>query len=360
MSTLRLYCLWLWPTAPPTRRRRRVVVQLALDLIGAVILGVSSAPARADLHFTEPVANAGVVYAGAPLIHEFTFENFGPETVSMLEARATCGCLKPAFAQSSYRPSEKGCVKLEVNTLSQAAGPHTWTVTLKYQAGEVPREISLHLNARLATEVAVQPAALIVFADKIAQHELILTDLRSKALVVLDARASSGKVFPRVGEAVRDAEGHTIWKISLAVADDYPDGRHEEFLDVYTNDPRYRNLRVPVTVIKRAQQRLTATPSEVVLVAPAGQPVPSRMILIRDTQGQTVHIDRVLADDPAISGQWTQGPGAMATLRIRTDRRLLAGESLRSAVHVRIDQPIRDTLTIPVTVVASDRSGRGQ
>jgi len=238
---------------------------------------------------------------------------------------------------------------LEINTLSQAPGPHTWAVTLKYQTANVSRELSLRLTARLVREVTVQPAALVVFADKIAQHELVLTDLRAEPLVIREACASSGKLCARIGDPTRDVHGHTTWKIRLAVADDYPDGRHEEILHVYTHDPRYQDLRVPLTVIKRVQQRLAATPGEVVLVAPAGQPFPSRIVLIRDEQGQSVHIDEVLADDPAIIGQWAPGPGAMVTLRIRAEGRLLSGESLRSAVHIRIDQPIRETLTIPVT-----------
>lgn len=336
----------------PSLKRRRAVVPLALNLGIALILSVGSVPARADLCFPSPVANAGRVYAGAPLVHEFSFENLGPQTVTILEARTACGCLKPALAQRRYQPGEKGSIFLEVATLSQAPGPHTWAITLSYRAGDVPREISLQLNAQLATEITVQPAALIVFADKIAQHELVLVDLRTQAFVVRDVRASSGRILPRITEPTPDTKGHTTWKISLAVADDYPDGRHEEMVDVYTDDPRYGDIRVPVTVIKRVQQRLAATPSEIVLVAPAGQPFPSRMVLIRDDQGQRVHIDQVRSDDPAITGQWTQGPGDMVTLRIRAERRLLAGESIHSAVHLQIDHPIRDTLTIPVTCIA--------
>src|SRR5207249_11297012 len=160
------------------------------------------------------------------------------------------------------------------------------------------------LNARLVTEVTIQPAALIVFADKVAQHELVLSDSRTRPLAIQDVRASSGQLLPQVGEPTQDAKGHTTWKIHLAVADDYPDGRHEEILNVSTDDPRYRDLRIPVTILKRAPQRFAATPSDVVLVGAAGQPFPSRLILIRDEQGQRVHIDQVLSDDPAITAQW--------------------------------------------------------
>jgi hypothetical protein len=327
-----------------SRKRRGV----ALIVVGAMTIGVAAVPARADLHFTEPLATAGVVYAGAPLSHEFTFENEGPETVAILEARASCGCLKPRLGQNTYRSGDKGSVVLEVNTLSQAPGPHTWAVTLSYRAGNQAREMPLRLSARLVSEVTVQPAALIAFADKLDQHELVLTDFRAKSLEVLEVRASSAKLLARVGKVARDASGHFSHKIGLAVADDYPDGRHEEILDIYTNDPRYPDLRVPVTVIKHVQQRLAATPSQIDLVAPAGQPFPARIVLLRDNHDQTIHIDRILSDDPAIVCHWAQGPGAMATLRVRLDRTLAAGENLHSAVHVRIDQPVRETVTIPV------------
>jgi hypothetical protein len=322
--------------------------RLALKLFVVLLIPAGSATVRADLQFPEPVANAGVVYSGTPLVHEFTFENRGPETVVLIEARASCGCLKPRFAQRECRPGQKGALTLEVNTLSQAPGPHTWTVTLKYQSGAVAKEIALQLTARLIAEVTVQPAVLIVFADKIAQHELCLIDSRARPLEVLEVRASSAKLFPHVGEPTHDTRGIRR-KIKLTVADDYPDGRHEEAVDIYTNDPRYPDIRVPVTLLKHAQQRLTATPSEVELTAAVGQPFPSRMVLIRDERGQSVHIDQILADDPAITCQWAPGPDVMATLRVRANRSLVAGESLRSAIHIRIDRPVVETVTIPIT-----------
>ena len=322
--------------------------RLALKLLAVLVIAAGSAPARADLQFPEPVADAGVVYSGTPLVHEFTFENRGPETVVLLEARASCGCLKPRFAPGEFQLGQKGALTLEVNTLSQTPGPHIWKVSLKYQSGTVRHEMALQLKARLIAEVTVQPAVLIVFADKIAQHELCLVDSRTRALEVLDVRASSAKLFPHVGEATHDARG-TRRKIRLTVADDYPDGRHEETVDIYTNDPRYPDIRVPVTLLKHAQQRLTATPSQVELTAAAGQPFPSRIVLVRDECGQSVHIDQILADDPAITCQWAPGPDVLATLRVRADRSLVAGESLHSAIHIRIDRPVVETVTVPIT-----------
>src|SRR5438874_2395773 len=106
------------------------ILRLCRSTLTGFMLSATVAPVRADLHFTEPVANAGVVYAGVPLTHEFIFENQGPETVTNMQARASCGCLIPHLAQTTFRAGEKGRFVLEVNTLSQTTGPHSWQVTL--------------------------------------------------------------------------------------------------------------------------------------------------------------------------------------------------------------------------------------
>jgi hypothetical protein len=337
----------------PWARHDGVIMSISASFVrlassAAVALAIC-AGVRADLHFTESVSNAGIVYAGASLIHDFTFENDGPEAIVILDARASCGCVQPQIPQGTFAAGEKGNITLEVNTLSQAPGPHAWTLNLKYRSGDEERQTQLQLNAKLLTEVTVQPAALVVLADRIARHEITLTDTLARPLEILDVRASSAKLLPRVGQATRDVQGHTTRSIGLAVADDYPDGRHDEILHIYTNEPRYREIRVPVTVIKHAQQRIAATPGQVELIAPAGQPFPSRIILVRDNQDQIIHIDQVLANDSTIHCQWAQGPGTMATVKIHADRAHLAGESFRTAIHIRIDQPVRETLTIPVT-----------
>src|SRR6266481_297162 len=100
----------------------RAVSQLVWNALAVLLLSAGALPARAELHFSEAVANVGVVYAGAPLVHVFAFENQGPETITLLQARASCGCLRPTFVQDSYRPGEKGSIVLEVVTLSQAPG----------------------------------------------------------------------------------------------------------------------------------------------------------------------------------------------------------------------------------------------
>src|SRR5712691_3547181 len=137
------------------------------------------AAARADLEFVEPSADAGEVKAGAPLSHQFTFVNRGPEVVEITGIESSCGCLTPRLDRRTFQPGEHGSILIEVNTLSPAPGPHTWQVKLSYRFGATVSEIPLRLTARLVREIVVEPAAINMFVDGPMQTELRLIDLRS-------------------------------------------------------------------------------------------------------------------------------------------------------------------------------------
>jgi hypothetical protein len=304
---------------------------------------------RADLQVPQAEADAGVVYTGKELTHCFSFVNRGPEVVEIVEARASCGCLAPRLDKRVYQPGEGGELRLEVNTFTQPAGPHAWTVTLRCRSGGGDQEIGLRLRAQLVTEVSVQPAALVLFTDKAVGHDFVLLDVRPQPLTVTAVRAGLPGLRATVGERGRDPSGHAVQKIHLAVTEECPEGRHEEFLQIFTDDPGYRDLKVPITVVKRARQRLAATPGEVTLTAPPGQPVPSRIVLIRDSDDQGVVIDKVEADDPAVTCRWAQGPNRMATVRVRVDRAQVRGDGLHATVQVHVSKPQPDVLLIPIT-----------
>src|SRR5262249_1285228 len=150
----------------------------------------------------------------------------------------------------------------------QTAGPHTWTVYLRYQCSGLMHETVLQLSARLVTEVMVQPAIMVLFAGRTEKHEIVITDLRRKPLAITAVHTSSSPLRPLLSQPTADVQGDWLRTISLEVAADYPEGRHDEILEICSDDPAYPILRVLVTLIKRSQQ-LTATPSDVSLTAPS-------------------------------------------------------------------------------------------
>jgi hypothetical protein len=313
------------------------------------------ASASAALHFPQPQVQAGEVRSGTPLTQRFAFVNRGPDAVTITELKASCGCLKPCLGPGTvalphtYRPTEEGEVLLEINTLSQAAGPQSWRVTVCYELSGQRYEVPLQIGGRIVNELSVLPAAVNIITDAAITQELTLTDLRAQPLSVIEVRTSSPHLQGRIAEQGSDAAGHRLCKIWLAVGGDFPVGRHEETVDLVTDDTAYRTLKVPVTIVKRGRERVTASPEEVTLHGDRGQPVASQLLRVRDSASEGVVVERVTADDPALTCTWAAGPNTMATVKIQVDRARIAGSTLKSSIHIEVSKPERRTLTVPVT-----------
>jgi hypothetical protein len=323
---------------------------LGRSLAALLVTVFSLSVGRAELRFIQPVANVGDVRSGMALRHTFKFVNDGLETVEITGTQGSCGCLSPTIVKRSLKPGEEGELVLDVNTLSPAAGPHNWRLKLAYKAGDKLHEITLVLNAKVIREVTVEPTAVTVFAEKGLGTEIVVSDIRKTPLVVKEVRPSSGALKAGISEPQRNRQGQVTHKITLTVAAELPEGRYDESIEIITDDAAYPSLKVPVTVVKRSQQRYTATPREVALSAPSMQPIPSRIVLLRDSQNQQVPVEKVVVDHPAITCRWAQGPGTNATLKIGVDHTKVTDKLLNSAVHIHLAGAAKETITIPVTV----------
>jgi hypothetical protein len=318
-----------------------------------VALLISGAAARAELLLPRPRADLGDVHAGPALVQRFPLVNDGSQPIEITAAKASCGCLKPRLSKQILEPGEQGWVEVEVNTLSQPVGPNAWRIDLKYRVGDRPAAAAVLITATLSKDISVEPAALTISTDQAIAHEICVTDLRARPLTVTVVRASSPHLHVTLQPPCRDGQGHAVRVVKLEVAADYPEGRHDEVVSLFTDDPAYAELKVNATITKRARQRISATPAEVTLSAPAGQPLPSRIVLIRDSQNEKVVIDKVTADNPGIVCRWAEGPDHMATVKVQVDPERLSTSS--GVVSVHLTQPTDQTVIIPVSVVRLPR-----
>ena len=111
---------------------------------------------------------------------------------------------------------------------------------------------SCAVTGRVIKDVTVQPAAMTVHTDTAVGHEIVITDMRPRSLSITAVDTSSSWLKAHLLEAGRDASGHWIRKVRVELAADCPEGRHDELVDIFTDDPDHRDLRVPVTIVKRA------------------------------------------------------------------------------------------------------------
>lgn len=302
-------------------------------------------PVRADLHFTRTEANAGNAWTGRPLRCRFAFTNQGREAVHIVRVEAACGCLASRLEKESLQPGEKSSFLLDINTLTQPVGQNRWRVQVHYLDGETARRQELTLWANLQSEIKVEPPRLALSSTKAIAHEITITDERALPFRVSQVITSS----EHCAATLIATEGNKT-RVRFAVKESMPVGKHEEVLCIVTDDPNYRELRVPVTINKRARSGVTASPSSLEMSVAPGQSAPWRLVRLRGEDGKEVVVDKLEVDHPALQCQWQSGPGGMATLKISVDASRVK-EEMQGAVRVLLSKPTKSVVTIPVACV---------
>jgi uncharacterized protein DUF1573 len=316
----------------------------------AIFLGLT-ASAHAQLQFAQPTADWGEVKRGPSLVQRFHFVN-GPRAIQIDGAKTSCGCLTPRVPQELIEPGQAGHIDLEVNTLSQPAGPNTWKLTLICQDAKTKavaiEEVTLYVRAKLIAELAIEPASLNLITDKPIAHVVTLTDYRPQPLQVTSVQASKPELRAQLLPPRRDEQGRVVHAVQVQVAPNFPEGQYQEVVSLYTSDPEYRELRVPVSVVKHSRQRVTATPERVAIAVQGSQGTPSQVVLIRDADDQLIEIDNVVANHPAVQCRWARSPNGSVTLRVQIDATQVGSQSFKSEVEVHVTRPQVQVLRIPV------------
>jgi hypothetical protein len=332
-------------------------------VLGLCVLGLalSATPARAGLECPEPTVRAGEVRSGTPLACNFRLVNRGTQPVEITEVRATCGCLKPQVDRRQVPPGGEAVVHIEVNTLTQPAGSHTWMIRVAYAEAGRPAELGLVLGAKILSEIAVQPPLLTLFLQAgvagpggstrgaAIGHTITVTDRRPQPLAITAVQSSFPYLRVHIGEPRRDPGGLWTRALQVEVAADCPPGRHDAVLRILADDATYPELNVPITVVQRSATEVRAAPETVTLSGPAGQPLPSRIVLLSAPGDQEVAVEHIECDHPAVQCHWAAGPGHRATVKIHIDAARVPGGSLRTEVRVHLTRPTLQTVTLPVT-----------
>src|SRR5207302_8431772 len=120
----------------------------------------------------------------------------------------------------------------------------------------------------LKPAVQVDPTKLTLSTNGTLRHEIVLTDQRPRPLHVTQARC--GAPFSLAEVKTTEGVPAAVHRVAVEVTDQLPEGKHELVLSIYTDDPIYRELRVPLTVVKRSRQSVHAAPATVDLVIPRG------------------------------------------------------------------------------------------
>ena len=140
---------------------------------------------------------------------------------------------------------------LEINTLTQAAGPNLWQAVVHYCENGKAGQMTVQVRAMVEAVVSVQPASLLIHTQTAARGTFILTEHLPNPLTICALSTASPHIRATCSAATREGDE---WKrtISLEVLASLPEGRLEDALKIATTDSRYAELSIPFTVIKRS------------------------------------------------------------------------------------------------------------
>jgi hypothetical protein len=306
----------------------------------------------ATFHSPTPVAAKGDLKAGPPLAHAFDLNNNTGATVTITKVEVGCGCLQAAVGAQVLQPGIGTKLAVEVNTLTQPVGPNRWqaTVCYKLEAPGQPAatgELLLQITANLSREVSVSPPQVAFSTTGEASQVITVSDARAKPLTITKAASSAAYLSAEVGAPVAGAP--RAQPVTLKLLATAPPGHRDEVVVLYTDDPAYPELRVPVRVLKRAAGGVTATPEAVALRPAAGEEA-SALVQLRAPGGKPVSVLGADCDLPGVAVKHSEGSGPLATVRI-TVPEALTKEPGRCTVRVRLSEPAGE-VTIPVSWTA--------
>jgi hypothetical protein len=294
--------------------------------------------ASAQLRFTQPTANLGELRGGPIYQHRFEFVNDSPQPIEITDFRLGCGCLQPVLEKRAYQPGEKGTLLINVRTLGQLGGARTWQAHIQYRTGDKLNEVSLVLDAKIRNEVTIEPSIVAITVETTLKQEITFTDHRPLPAKVTHVLASSSAI-----KVSTKAHGNGVTKVTLQVSRSaLTAARQEETLNIYTDDPNYRHLQVPITLVKANRAELTASPDRLELTGG------SKLVRLRASGDKAVRIEKATADHPALKCTWAPGPGNDATLKVSVDAAQFTAAN--AVVRVVLTEPAGQTIEIPVVL----------
>jgi hypothetical protein len=293
--------------------------------------------ASAQMRFTQTTADLGELRGGPVYDHRFEFVNESMQPIEITNIRLGCGCLQSVLEKRVFAAGEKGSLRLNIRTLGQPNGARTWQAHVQYRQGTQMRETTLILAASIRNEITVEPSILAMMVETSLKQELTITDHRPSPSKVKAVLASSPAI-----RVTTQPTANGVTRVLLEVsAIALTAARQEETLSIYFDDPFYRELQVPITLVKANRPTLTASPQQVEIVG-AG----SQLVRLRGNGDMPVRIDKAEANQPGIKCTWAAGPGNDATLKISTDA--TAGFTTPARVLVHLAEPAGATVVIPV------------
>lgn len=314
------------------------------------------------LAFDQYLVNLGEVEPTAQVYGRFGFTNTSDHPVTIHELKPSCGCLNPRLEKRTYAPGESGEFYLRVQTANEEPGPKEYFCKVLYEDIE-PREVEVRFKVTLPDEqVAVRPRALIFYQPAGGapppSQKVVVTDYRAMPLRVTSIRCTSDLITATLGDAATDSDGVHRTYLSVAVTGSPTPGKHRALVRIFTNDPEYPELRVPLMI-----QTYDSTPEksssavdvrpQLLVFQPEGD-VETKHVVVTDRRSKPLHVTAVSAATELVSARLTSSTDLESggkSFQIEVTRRgEIPPTARREVLTITTDDPERREIQVRVLI----------
>ncbi|HZI63338.1 MAG TPA: DUF1573 domain-containing protein [Thermoanaerobaculia bacterium] len=223
---------------------------IGLLAAGAVLAQEPAAP-QPKIVVPELMHDFGNMPRGDKLQHDFVLRNEGAAPLEVREVRPACGCTVVEF-DKTIAPGAEGKVRAVLDT-HEFAGPIAKTIDVLSNDPETPR-LQLTLKASVRPLVAVTPGyARYSFVQQEAPGTLTqyLWAQDGHDLKVLEVKSPYPYLKTTFREATaeeRKPEGKgRQWRVDMTIAPDAAVGTLGDFVEIHTDHPKDKLVRIPVS-----------------------------------------------------------------------------------------------------------------
>lgn len=224
------------------------LTSLGFHVVGPKPQASSQGTERPALAFDQYAVNLGPITPMGTARARFRFTNLSDRPVKILNLKPSCGCLKPRLDKRNFAPGETGQFFVQVSTAGEQPGPRAYTIEVEYEDPE-PQKTLLTFRMELPPrQVYITPRAVLVyvFDENTTEKEITVTDNRLNPITITGVDSPAKFITAAVAET-KTEDGVQKSRIAVKVLP-VPMGRHNTYVRVHTDDPKFPVLSVPVIV----------------------------------------------------------------------------------------------------------------
>ncbi|MBW2305364.1 MAG: DUF1573 domain-containing protein [Deltaproteobacteria bacterium] len=202
--------------------------------------------AAPSIYFPEKEWDWGEVYSGERIVHVFSFENKGDETLKIENIDTSCGCTAALTTDKDVPPGGTGKIEVTFDTRGFRGRSHK----VVYVSSNDPamRRAELRIYGNLRVDLLIRPRNIYMgFRDRkeIRSSNIVLINQGKNPIKVLDV--NSGK--PEVGVDFKGPQTISPGeKPQVPVKLKMPEkgNRFVGQLVMHTDHPRHQKIKIPV------------------------------------------------------------------------------------------------------------------